>query len=681
MDQTKEIKRVPLAGEVPETKLPEQENPTVIDLNEPKDYSHLPTGTQASIELDKKSMIPAVPVLNSSNSIVPKSVLKNDFSKKFFKVTLGILGIFVACFAVFLLLSASNIDTKFIKITLNGKVTDANTGDAVKNASILIGDKEIAKTNNSGVYSAPNLEYGEADITVKADGYDDVTETVKVSKVLLDYSTRKDFSLKSSLTGVLSGKLIPNSPTYKFTNDQLIIGDKQYKINDDGTFAIPNVKVADVTFKFNSINFKDISQEITVQSGTNRIPDITLVPGGDIIGELKSYVKEDLVLQTKFYVENVLQDQVTITEDGKFAVKDLDTSKKYKIRVTAEGYSTRDYEINISQGENQLFNFKLVENGVAIYPIQSGDRSNAPVTLYKSDFDGENKVQLSQDTRINLLSKFYSIEDLTLYYQSTINDSIFQTGGGPLNVPYAYNLSSTIPDRLTVNTSTLSKLEANFVSKKMLNTFLKAGSPNRFALQVMDIDGSNRKDIKLLEGAAMTFENLKISNDGKFVVYGFEKDDQNELYRFNIDTQETITVLTGENIEVFDISDDGNLILTSRRNPNTDLVDLVLKSISTDDLRTLKENIKGQDYQFLKENPNKILFFEKRESRSNIYTFTIDRSQEERVTSLTPDYEITGIYQESNLLFYYTNRGLLVIDINKPKNFKLVSVDAYNYTK
>ncbi|MBE0573917.1 hypothetical protein IH575_03375, partial [Candidatus Dojkabacteria bacterium] len=86
------------------------------------------------------------------------------------------------------------------------------------------------------------------------------------------------------------------------------------------------------------------------------------------------------------------------------------------------------------------------------------------------------------------------------------------------------------------------------------------------------------------------------------------------------------------------------------------------------------------DYQFVKGDNNKLIFFEERESNWNIYTFTLDRSQEERITSLTPDYEIKDIYQESNLLFYLTNRGLLVLDISKPKNFKLVSDTVLDYT-
>ncbi|MBE2280004.1 MAG: carboxypeptidase regulatory-like domain-containing protein [Ignavibacteriaceae bacterium] len=682
MDQQKEQKNIPLAGELPEkTENSAQDaKPTIVDLTAVKDYSHLPIGAQASLQLDKKSLQTENPPAKPTNNIVPKSVLKNDSSKKFFKIAVVIFGLFLLCFLGFLALSVTNLDTKFIKITLNGFITDANTGEPVVNASVLINNIEKTKTNEQGQYSISNLDYGDASVTIKADGYDDKTENVKVTKVLLDYSTRKDFSLTSSLTGVLSGKFIPTSQDYKFTNDELIIGEKQYKISDDGTFSVSNVKVGELPFSFKSISYKDISQVINVLPGNNQIPEIKLTAAGDIIGELKSYVKEDLVLNTKFYVENILQDQVTISEDGKFAVKELDTNKKYKIRVTAEGYKTRDYEINIKQGENQLFNFRLVEEGIAIFPMSMGTNETSPKRLFKSDFDGYNLEEISDNEAIDLKSKFYSIENQKLYYQSTISNTYKQIRTGkPLNVPYVFDVKTSVEDRLLIDTSNLSILSANYIAGKMFNLYIKQGSQNLQGLQIMNIDGSNRQDIKEQDVNSKTFENMIISNNGNVALYSYNTNGQDELYLFNIQNGTSQEVIKGKEITVHDISENGNLILISRENPNTSLIDLALITVSTDDLRTLKENIKGEGYQFVKGDTNKILFFEERESRSNIYTFTIDRSQEEKITSLTPDYEISGIYQESNLVFYFTNKGLLVLDLNKPKNFKLVSSEAFAY--
>lgn len=682
MDQNQEQKKTPLASELPETKMDSITEPVIIDVGE-KDYSHLPSGTQASIELDKKNVLNVLPNQNTNikdpNNTVPKSVLKKDFSKKFFKIALGIFGVFALCFVIVIGLSVTNVDTKFVKITLNGKITDGNTGTPVENASIFINDKEIAKTNKDGIYTAANQEYGEASITVKADGYDDLTETVKITKVLLDYSTRKDFILKSSLTGILSGKFNANNSKYNFINDQLLIGDKSYKINEDGTFNATNVKLGETSFKFQSVSFKDIFQAINVAPGLNKIPDFTLTPTGDVIGELKSYIREDLVLNTKFYVENILQDQVAISEDGKFAIKDLETGKKYKIRVTADGYRTRDYEINITQGENELFNFKLVEDGVAVYPKLLTPQVPSSARLFKSDFDGFNAEQVNNDKDIDFRNTFYNIEDNTLYYQSSLDGSFKRESSGQnLNLPYKVDITSGIADRLTISTNNLASLTPNYVAKKMVNIHRRSSNQGKYGLQVMNIDGSARQDIVLLNDSGLTFTGYKISNNGNSVAYVTYKDSY-ILYLFNTQTTEIKQLLNSKKIQLFDVSEDGNLVLASRINPSTDLEDLILINSSTNDLRTLKENIKGKDYQFVKGSSNKVIFFEEKESRFNIYSFTIDQSLEERITSLTRDYRIIDIYQESNLVFYLTNRGLLVVDINKPKNFKLVSSDVFDY--
>ncbi len=622
--------------------------------------------------MDKKKNDTAATPTNSTNNKVLSSVLKKDFSKKFFKITLGFFVVFVLCFLAFLLISAARLDTKIIKITLFGTVTDLISGDPVENANIIINEEAMATTDTNGQYSISGLEHGPVQVTVKADGYDDLTEEVTVSRVLLDYTTKKDFQLKSSLTGVLSGKFIPNNG-HRFIDDTLMIGEKTYKINEDGTFQIPNIQVGEAQFKFISRSFKDISQQINVAAGLNQIPEITLEPAGDIVGELKSYIKEDLVLNAKFFVENILQDQVDIAEDGKFAVKELDVDRNYKIRVTADGYKSRDYDILIRQGENQLFNFRLVEDGVAIYAVRTGTATNSPIKLFSSDFDGANRNTVNEDSKIDVLSKFYSIEDQKLYYQSTAE--------GNLNLPYSYNLNTKELSKLTFTTTDLKTITANFVAKKLLNIYqVNQTGGARYGLQLFDIDGNNKQDIKFIEQPSIRFDQYKVSNNGRIVAYSYTISNNTELYLFNTASAETKLAMSGSNIKIYDISQDGNLLLTSRRNQNTGLVDLVLFNYATNDLRTLKENLKGNDYQFVKGDNNKLIFFEERESSWNIYTFTLDRSQEERITSLTPDYEIKDIYQESNLLFYLTNRGLLVLDISKPKNFKLVSDAVLDYT-
>lgn len=686
MDPKKDKINTPLAGELPETKVPAPE-PTetvVIDLTQNKDYSHLPVGTQTSIELDKKNLATNttnVAPITSDNKIVKNGVQKLDISKRFLKISGIFAAIAIGCLIILLLISSTNIDTQVIKITLTGRVLDRQTNEPIENAVFSINQNEVARSNANGEYSIPGLNSGDVTVNISADGYQNLTESTRVGRVLLDYTTRKDFLLESSLVGSLSGKFVANDPTYNFLNDKLTVGDREIDIKEDGSFS-GNVPSGDVNFLFESINFRNIQRNIKLEAGSNTLEDIALETAGDIVGELKSYVKEDLVLNTKFFVENILQDQVDISQDGKFAIKDLDVEREYRIRVTADGYNTRDYLIRIRQGENQLFNFKLVEEGSAFFLRRQAEGGNAPIFLYRSDFDGENE-SLITNYNIDAFSRFYSIEENRLYYQSSFDNAYRQTGNsGRLNMPYIYNPETSVTERLTINTTNLAELRANFVAKKMLNiSVLRVGNQNKPQLQVMNIDGNNRQEVRLVDLASQSFDNLRISDNGAFVFYSIEENDVDQLNRYSIDSSSTTLLISGEDITLFDVSTNGELVLASRRNPNTGLIDLVLFNTTTNDLRTLRENIKGTDYQFLKGDTNKVIFFERRESRYNIYSFSIDRSLEERTSSLTPDYEIKDIYQESNLLYYLTNRGLLVMDLNSPKNFKLVSNNVLDYTE
>src|SRR5260221_4219983 len=151
---------------------------------------------------------------------------------------------------------------------------------------------------------------------------------------------------------------------------------------------------------------------------------------------------------------------------------------------------------------------------------------------------------------------------------------------------------------------------------------------------------------------------------------------------FAVDTPVNVkNVATNKEIAVFDSTEDGTKVLATRVNTNSDLKDLVIYNLTTKETRTLRENFDGNHSQFVKGNNDKIVYFAKRNGGWNIYTFAIDESKEDRISNLTSDYTVNFIYQESNLLFYATSKGLLVLDINNPKNFKTVVDSVYGYDR
>ncbi len=71
--------------------------------------------------------------------------------------------------------------------TINGKVTDANSGELLPGANvILVGTSYGAATDRSGKFNIPNVPTGDYTIIVKYIGYEDYTQEITVSNDVKD---------------------------------------------------------------------------------------------------------------------------------------------------------------------------------------------------------------------------------------------------------------------------------------------------------------------------------------------------------------------------------------------------------------------------------------------------------------------------------------------------------------
>ncbi len=642
----------------------------------------LPAQVQASLELDrrKNNLIPTsspIPPMPEKKKTGIGSIFKNGFNKKGLKLLFIPFGLVAGLCLLILCLTLTNIDTQLIKISLQGKVFDKVTNNPIENAQIIIDGKNPALSNKDGFYSIGDLTPGVVKVTVKADGYKDEVTDVAISRVLLDYTTKKDFGLTSSAQGALTGKFIADKPTYKFLDDKLIVNDKEYPINQDGTFSINDVEVGTVTLKFQSASFKDIENTFELKAGTNQIEPITLQPAGDIVGEVKSWVKEDIVGDTNFLVENVLNAQISIADDGKFTIKDLEIGKLYKIRTTAKGYNTKDYEVTVKQGKNDLFNFKMVEEGNTVYMYGDFDRFQ----FYKSDFDGANEVKITNIDQFKPKAEYYSDTDKKIYFVSDM-DQEQGISSSYATLAYSIDVNTKQLTRITTSARGIDHVIPNFKAKKMVNNVGGTQFSGVAAkIELMDLTGSNIKTIKT--STTSKFANIKISDNGKYVYYSEEEKESDKslgFYAYDTTTGESKLISNSTKVFIFDLSADGNKAIFGRLNSTTNFLDLVLYTISTTEAKVIRENYDGAQYQFLKGNDNKIIYFAKRDGRSNIYTFTIDQNKDEKTTALDADGIIKYLYQQDSWGFYITQKGLNIISFASPKNFKLVNskVNAYN---
>lgn len=627
--------------------------PDPIRLNKPQNQALTsdPKPIQDNVSLAQQSV--------TNQSIKSKTPI-NDLIKKL-KTTKGIftlLGILIICFGLIVLASLMNLDAGLSKITFAGHTLDKEGKTPIKNAQISI-NGQTATTNEQGEFSIPGLESKEYQVEVKATGYRSINEKVNISKFLFDFTSRKDYLLESTDKASVKGKVVSPSP---LQDEKLKIGDITIPIKADGTFESSDVVVGSNELIFESVNFKDIKDTIEIKKGENEIAAITLEAAGDITGSLKSWVKEDLALKTKFYIENVLVEQVEQDKDGNFSIKDLDVDRTYKIRIEAEGYNTREYSYKIKKGINQFFDLRIVEKGIVSF--YTGDSSN--VSLSTSDYDGFNQAKINQLDTYKPTNALLIPNENLIYFQSDID----RTSGdfSTISLVYTFSITDKKVTKITQNTTKLGNLIPNFAAKKMLNiTRAFNGGSNSYKLEIMDLTGNNRK--KISEGNNLEFTNMVISDNGETVYYS--ESGNPKIYTSTGDVIQTLNINGIRN--VYTISQDGSRMIINKRNSSTGLADLAMYDIKSKELRTLKENLDGFGYQFINNSNDKIVYIANREGKDNIYSLQLSNNTETKITNVPADYTIGSIFQLNSLLFYRTNNGLFVLDLTKPINLKLVT--------
>ena len=101
------------------------------------------------------------------------------------KKTAMLAGVMILAFGIAFATSTPDITTTDNKhaTAITGTVTDANTGDAISDAEIVLGDTETkATTDEYGSFTIEEVEPGAYTLTVSADGYENTETEVDVAE-------------------------------------------------------------------------------------------------------------------------------------------------------------------------------------------------------------------------------------------------------------------------------------------------------------------------------------------------------------------------------------------------------------------------------------------------------------------------------------------------------------------
>lgn len=567
----------------------------------------------------------------------------------------------------------TNFDTAFSDLKLEGTVLNSTNTTPVNSAEIYVNDELKFTTSEDGKYRVTDLKQGKYKIRIQASGFRTQEVEVGMGNAFFSYTTKKDFLMEPASTATITGSFLGDID-HDFTDDYLELNNKQYQLAKNGTFSASDVTDGSVKLIYKSLSYLDIEKTIQVNTSSFNLEPIVLVPAGDITGDMQSFLKEEIVTNAKVTVESVNPNQISISEDGKLTVRDLEIGKTYKLRVEASGYETRDYEIEIIQGENKLFNLSIAETGTAYYFKfrEEGKEYN----IFSSDYDGIDEKQLTNDPKLEPFNLYFDKDENKLYLQ-TQKDRVTSTIRDQAGLIYTLDLSNNSLNKVTTSTTNLGNVIPNFKAKKAINLTKGSETKSRI-LQIMDLDGSNRNDLKALSNG--TIDNIFLSDDGSSV-YFVENDiakNKYGLYHMNISDKSVKTISNNPEIVVLDISSDGKRVLFSSKNETTDFKDLQIYTTTTSELKTLKANYSGFQYQFATGSNDTILYFDKRSEVDNIYSMNVDSLSEQKITDLREIDKINNIYQQNSLLYYITQRGLNILDLSEPKTGKIVQEGVFN---
>lgn len=658
-----------LANEIPVAPSPVPGPATVQPANSDTSIDGIKTMRQVESNNYKKSLAPS-PVGQVKEPLKKRTKAKLTGKTILFGlVSLVALLFFCAVISIY-----TNFDSAFSDLKLEGKVLSSVTNEPINGATIFVDDELSYTTKEDGKYKITGLKQGKVKLRVEANGFRTQEVELGLGNTFFSYTTNKDFLLEPSSKSTLTGSFIGASTDHDFTDDTLEINGKSYTIAKNGTFTAADVTDGTAKLVYKSIAYKDIQKTIQINSSAFNLDPLNLEPSGDITGEMISFIREDKVLDANVTVESVSSNQISISEDGLLTVSDLEIGKTYKLRIEASNYETRDYEIKIVQGENKLFNLSLAENGTAYYLKfrEEGKEYN----IYSSDYDGIDEKQLTNDPKLEPFNLYLDTDENKLYFQ-TQKDSVQSTIRDRVGIVYTLDLSNNSLNKVTTSTTNLGNVVPNFKAKKAINLTKGSDSKSR-VLQIMNLDGSNRTDLKTLSNG--TIDNIFFSEKGD-IVYFVEKDIANNkygLYYLTISDKSVKPVTNDEEIAVLDISPDGTKVLFTSKNKTTSFKDLQIFNTATKDLKSLKQNYSGFQYQFVEGSNDTVLFFDKKGGIDNIFTLNVDSLVEKQITELRDIDKITNIYQQNNLLYYITQRGLNILDLTQPKTGKILKEGVFS---
>ena len=515
------------------------------------------------------------------------------------------------------------------------------------NGIISMGLEEINKNNTLQIkIMHPNYELYDESISIQSN----------TNQQVIQLTDKGLYSVSGTFTSKSVDKF------YTFSEDTLKINDKKIKISKNGSFRLSNIKDSKITLTLESNNFEDINKSFILKKGENNLSSIELSPKGDIEGKLFNYINDEEIKDFLVDVEGILSSKVEKT-DNTFRIKDLDINREYVIRIRADGYSIRTYNIKVNQGLNSIPNLKMVPLGKVAF-IKAVDKVN---TLFIADFDGENEEVILSKRNL-LISNRYIKDQKELIFTST-HENLHRSRSGFSTPIYRYDLEAKQIERITnKNLQSMNNIYVNLKSNIIVvyEIIQKQGQVNLYSIK-----GDFLETIYETKNEE-TFMSAIISPKSTNVFFVIKSGNLYSLYSYNTESKSVNLIEENQNIELEAINENGNILIYSKRSTNNKFSELVAYYLNENKFVVIRQNINAKNIRFLDGSDNIILFINERAGRTNISQIDLNTNIEKVFLNYNQPEKLNYFYQQDEYIIYANSTFEYIFEISKPKLNKVL---------
>ncbi len=561
---------------------------------------------------------------------------------------LGSVFILVTIFVAFMIVL--KLDGKLFPANLSGMVEDY-AQRPVAEAKVCV-QSRCVNTDNTGTFKIDDLIYGKYDFAIEAKFFKPYSQEIEIKRG----DNQIKIALEAKGVGDISGKLLSDDDL--ISDDLLIkVGKSELELAEDNSFELRNLTTGEYLLTITSPHYIDISANITINEGSNKLSDIKLMPALDLQFMVDDWLSGDSLKAFTLLINNV--EQVIAADEIIKQAKDVAYTSDVELVIKADGYIEKKFQFtDLVQGVNDLGTLNLTPVGKTVYVSERLGYQN----IYIANYDGSDEQMLT-DNKADAVRPVFINNDTQIAFLST-KDGIKDNYGSLIYLPYVYDVK-------TGKTNRLGSQGANYLSfdsmlKADVISFYSDGI-NTEEVWIANINGGN--SFKAFEKTNGYITNLVFANNGEFVAiswFSYQNADSNGIYVLNLKNKEQkFYYVSGSNTtNVISFSANRKLLLFSQVEETTKTFDLFLLDNSNGKLsRVTNSSATKIDARFSKSS-DYIYYISTRDGKSDLYRIATNGKEE---TKITQDGEVASFLLHNNEVISYTSKQSLSIINSKGK--------------